>query len=77
MALYLSAFVLQMLKDKDRLGSEYGWTSFRVLLLQDIAVIPLLVAIPIFAGGEKSVGGGACIVVCPGGFGVGYHCLVW
>jgi len=56
LALSSSAFVLQLLKDKDQLESEYGRTSFGVLLLQDLAVVPLLVAIPILAGGDKSVG---------------------
>ena len=51
-----SAFVLQLLKDKDKLGLEYGRTSFGVLLFQDLSVVPLLVAIPILAGGYKSVG---------------------
>ena len=46
-----------LLKDKDQLGSESGQTSFGVLLLQYLAVVLLLVAIPILAGGDKSVGG--------------------
>ena len=50
------AFLLQLLKDKDQLGSESGRTRFGVLLLQDMAVVPLIVAIPILAGGNKSVG---------------------
>ena len=56
LALSLSAFVLQLLKDKDHLGLEYGRTSFGVMLLQDLSVVPLLVAIPILAGGNKSLG---------------------
>ena len=50
------AFVFYLLKDKDQLRSDSGRTSFRVLLIQDLAVVPLLVAIPIIAGGDKSVG---------------------
>ena len=49
-------FVLQLLKDRDQLGSEYGRASFGVLLLQDLAVAPLLVSIPILVRGDKSVG---------------------
>jgi CPA2 family monovalent cation:H+ antiporter-2 len=50
LALSSSAFVLQLLKDGDQLESDYGKTSFGVLLLQDLAVVPLLVAIPLLAG---------------------------
>ena len=56
LSLSLSAFVLQMLKDKDRLGSEYGRTGFGVLMLQYLEFVPLLVSIPILAGGYKIVG---------------------
>jgi monovalent cation:proton antiporter-2 (CPA2) family protein len=51
LALSSSAFVLQLLKDKDELGSQFGKSSFGVLLLQDLAVVPLLVVTPILAGG--------------------------
>jgi 16S rRNA (guanine1207-N2)-methyltransferase len=40
-ALSSSAFVLQLLKDKDTLGTRHGRASFGVLLLQDLAVVPL------------------------------------
>lgn len=50
LALSSSAFVLQLLKDKDQLGTEYGKSSFGVLLLQDLMVVPLLVVTPILAG---------------------------
>jgi CPA2 family monovalent cation:H+ antiporter-2 len=51
LALSSSAFVLQLLKDKDQLGTQFGKSSFGVLLLQDLAVVPLLVLTPILAGG--------------------------
>jgi CPA2 family monovalent cation:H+ antiporter-2 len=51
-----SAFVLQLLKDKDEMGSQFGKSSFGVLLLQDLAVVPLLVITPILAGGGGGVG---------------------
>ena len=54
--LWLSTFVLQLLKDKDHLGSEYGHTSFGVMLLQYLTVVRLLVDIPILAGDNKSMG---------------------
>jgi CPA2 family monovalent cation:H+ antiporter-2 len=55
LALSSSAFVLQLLKDKDQLGTQYGKSSFGVLLLQDLAVVPLLVITPILAGGGEGV----------------------
>lgn len=45
-----TAFVLQMLKDRGELNTDYGKQSFAVLLFQDLAVIPLLAAIPFVAG---------------------------
>ena len=55
LALSSSAFVLQLLKDKDQLGTQYGKSSFGVLLLQDLAVVPLLVITPILAGGGEGL----------------------
>lgn len=51
LALSSSAFVLQLLKDKDEMNTKFGRSSFGVLLLQDLAVVPLLVITPILAGG--------------------------
>ena len=56
LALSSSAFVLQLLKDKDELSSQFGKSSFGVLLLQDLAVVPLLVITPILAGGGGGLG---------------------
>eukprot|EP00978_Attheya_sp_CCMP212_P000647 scaffold1278_cov50-Attheya_sp.AAC.1 len=63
LALSSSAFVLQLLKvkDGDQLESDHGKTSFGVLLLQDLAVVPLLVAIPLLAGGSSSGSGGGSL----------------
>mmetsp|Transcript_403 Transcript_403/g.521 ORF Transcript_403/g.521 Transcript_403/m.521 type:complete len:846 (-) Transcript_403:328-2865(-) len=55
LALSSSAFVLQLLKDKEDMGTRYGKASFGILLFQDLAVVPLLVAIPLFAGGGGSI----------------------
>ena len=51
MALSLSstALVLQMLEEKNLMKTTEGETSFAVLLLQDIAVIPILVILPLLA----------------------------
>lgn len=51
MALSLSstALVLQILQEKDLMKSFAGESAFAVLLFQDIAVIPILLAIPLLA----------------------------
>mmetsp|Transcript_21408 Transcript_21408/g.32995 ORF Transcript_21408/g.32995 Transcript_21408/m.32995 type:complete len:894 (-) Transcript_21408:245-2926(-) len=51
LALSSSAFVLQLLKDKNQLATRFGKAAFGVLLFQDLAVVPLLVVTPILAGG--------------------------
>lgn len=55
LALSSSAFVLQLLKDKDQMSTPYGKSSFGTLLLQDLMVVPLLVITPILAGTGGSV----------------------
>ena len=50
LALSSSAFVLQLLKDKNQLATRFGRASFGILLFQDLAVVPLLVVTPILAG---------------------------
>lgn len=46
LSLSSSAFVLQLIKDKKELATRFGKASFGVLLLQDLAVVPLLVSFP-------------------------------
>jgi len=55
LALSSSAFVLQLLKDREDMGTRYGRASFGILLFQDLAIVPLLVAIPLLAPGGGSV----------------------
>lgn len=47
--------MLQLLKEKNDLGTRYGKASFGILLFQDLAVVPLLVVIPILAGGGSGL----------------------
>lgn len=56
LALSSSAFVLQLLKDKNELLSQFGKSSFGVLLLQDLAVVPLMVITPLLAGSTQTTG---------------------
>ena len=55
-ALSSSAFVLQLLKDKRQLDTRHGKSSLGVLIMQDLAVVPLLVVTPLLAGGGGSMG---------------------
>lgn len=55
-ALSSSAFVLQLLKDKKQLDTRHGKSSLGVLIMQDLAVVPLLVVTPLLAGGGGSMG---------------------
>lgn len=48
-ALSSTAFVVQMLRDQGEIASRHGQTAFAVLLMQDLAVVPLLAMVPILA----------------------------
>ncbi|GGC95296.1 monovalent cation:proton antiporter-2 (CPA2) family protein [Aquisalinus flavus] len=52
-----TAFALSLLQERNELKTPYGVKSFSILLFQDIAVIPLLAAIP-FAVGMSGVNPG-------------------
>jgi len=56
LALSSTAFVLQLLAERKLLYSEYGRPAVAVLLLQDLAVIPLLAFVSLMATQELSVG---------------------
>ena len=47
LALSSTAFVLQMLAEKKQLTTQYGRAAFSILLLQDLAVIPLIAILPL------------------------------
>lgn len=55
LALSSTAFVLQILGERGDLYTGYGRTSFAILLMQDLAVVPLLAIVPLLAGvgGER------------------------
>jgi len=56
LALSSTAFVMQLLAEQKMLHSEYGRTSFSILLLQDLAVVPLLALVPLLAAPALTVG---------------------
>ena len=55
LALSSTAFVLQLLTERKILSSEYGRPSVAVLLLQDLAVIPLLAFVSLMAAPELTI----------------------
>jgi glutathione-regulated potassium-efflux system ancillary protein KefC len=75
MALSSTALVMQILQDKGEIASPHGSATFGVLLMQDLAVVPLLALIPLLAGPE------AFLVNIPGwerlGMIMGLFFLVW
>lgn len=54
LALSSTAFVLQLLTEKQQLNTTYGQQSFSILLFQDMAAIPLLAIIPMLAGTQST-----------------------
>ena len=56
LALSSTAFVLQLLNEQKMLATEYGRTSVAVLLLQDLAVVPLLALVSLLVFPDLSVG---------------------
>jgi monovalent cation:proton antiporter-2 (CPA2) family protein len=56
LALSSTAFVIQILAQQKLLTSNQGKASLAVLLLQDLAVVPLLALVPLLAASELTVG---------------------
>lgn len=71
LALSSSAFVLQLLKDKNQLATRFGKAAFGVLLFQDLAVVPLLVVTPILAGGGSGLAAALGSAVLKAGLALG------
>ena len=49
LALSSTAFVVQILKERGDMATEYGTTSFGILLFQDMAIVPLLALVPLLS----------------------------
>lgn len=48
-ALSSTAFVMQLLQERGEIASKHGITSFSILLMQDMAIVPLLALVPIMS----------------------------
>ena len=55
LALSSTAFVLQLLTERKELSSEYGKPSVAILLLQDLAVVPLIAFVSFMAAPELTI----------------------
>ncbi|HET6519918.1 MAG TPA: monovalent cation:proton antiporter-2 (CPA2) family protein [Geminicoccaceae bacterium] len=55
LALSSTAFVLQLLKERGEQATRFGRAAFAVLLLQDLAVVPMLTLVPLLARDEPSL----------------------
>lgn len=59
LALSSTAFALQVLNERHQLATPHGQAAFSILLFQDLAVIPLLALLPLFAGDTGTAADGA------------------
>jgi monovalent cation:proton antiporter-2 (CPA2) family protein len=59
LSLSSTAFALQTLAERNQLTTRHGRAAFSVLLLQDLAVIPLLALVPLLAPGARGPMDGA------------------
>jgi len=55
LALSSTAFVLQLLAERGQLTAQHGRMAFSVLLFQDLAVLPLLAAMPLLGAGGAGI----------------------
>ncbi|UQD54316.1 cation:proton antiporter [Anaplasma phagocytophilum] len=67
LALSSTAIVLQVLQEKGMQSSQVGRLSIAVLLLQDFAVVPLIVLLPLLAGESNSLVGSLFIAFLKAG----------
>lgn len=61
LAMSSTAIAMQILKEKNQLGTPLGGAAFGVLLFQDIVAIPLIALVPLLGSGERQGGASAWI----------------
>jgi len=66
LALSSTAFVLQLLSDRKMLSSGYGRPAVSVLLLQDLAVVPLLALVSLMAAPKFAAAGDFFLALAEG-----------
>lgn len=62
LALSSSAFVIQLLQERQELATRFGRASFGILLFQDIAVVPMLVLVPLLGTGGSGAALGTVLL---------------
>lgn len=62
LALSSTAFALQMLQERGHLSTKYGQRAFGILLLQDIAIVPLLAMVSILAPAEADMNEASIVI---------------
>jgi len=55
LALSSTAFGLQILSEKGEFGTAHGRSAFAILLLQDLAIVPLMALVPLLAQRDLSI----------------------
>ncbi len=55
LALSSTAFAAPLMEERNELTSPYGQRAFSILLLQDLAIVPLLALVALIAPGEKAM----------------------
>jgi monovalent cation:proton antiporter-2 (CPA2) family protein len=56
LSLSSTAFALQVLEERNELTTRHGRLAFSILLFQDLAAIPLIALVPLFATGGEEAG---------------------
>jgi glutathione-regulated potassium-efflux system protein KefB len=54
LAMSATAIALQILEERGQLQQDYGQRAFAILLFQDLAVVPLLAALPLLGQGSEN-----------------------
>lgn len=62
LSLSSTAVVMQLMSEQHSTGTRLGQAVFAVLMLQDLAVVPILILIGALAGGDSSSGDGAAML---------------
>jgi len=62
LSLSSTAVVMQLMSEQHSTGTRLGQAAFAVLMLQDLAVVPILVLLGALAGGDSSGGDGALML---------------
>lgn len=55
LALSSTAFVIQILSERGELAARFGRVTFSILLLQDLAIVPLLALVPLLGEQDASI----------------------